>query len=66
MSNDIYTFFSSIYSAHILYDLLLENFFRDTDALEVTLSDFLSYLPKAAFREFIVLFIEWIINKEMQ
>lgn len=66
MTNDIYTFFSSIYNAHILYDLLLENFFRDTDAFDVTLSDFLSYLPKAAFREFIVLFIEMNNNKEMQ
>ena len=42
----------------MLSDLLFANLFLETDMLEVALSRFLSCLPKAAFKEFIVLLIE--------
>jgi hypothetical protein len=47
--------FSYISKAHMLSDLLLENFFLETDKLEVALSMVRLYLPRAALSEFIVL-----------
>ena len=37
----------------MLYDLEFENLFREMDMLDMSLSIFLSSLPKAALREFI-------------
>jgi len=38
----------------MLYDLELENLFRETDMFDINLSIFFSSLPKAALREFIL------------